>query len=220
MTDPTRKRDPHSPRRPRPYDSTLRQQKQAELRSRIAEAATVVHARKGALATSYADVAAEAKVSLPTVYAHYPTLDALLQGCTGHVASRAPALPVADILSAPTIEEAASRLAEAMERQHVHFEPWATWREDRVLPFLAALAARRREQVTALAVQVLRRHCGPGAHREPAAAWEAALSFDVWQRLARGHRLSRAALRRTILQWLMTAVPSKPSTGKTSRSKP
>ncbi|MFO1312793.1 MAG: TetR/AcrR family transcriptional regulator [Burkholderiales bacterium] len=206
-------------RQPRPYDSTTRQRKQAELRARIAEAATVVHARKGALATSYADIAAEAKVSLPTVYAHYPTLDALLEGCTGHVASRAPAFPAEAIVAADTLEEAASRLADAALQQHLHFEPWATWREDRVLPFLAALAERRRERITAIAAEVLRKHRGPGPHREAAAAWESALSFDTWHRLARGHRLSRAAVRRTILQWLAAATP-RPHPPKASRSKP
>ncbi|MFO1305029.1 MAG: TetR/AcrR family transcriptional regulator [Burkholderiales bacterium] len=209
---------PRSTRRPRPYDVTLRQRKQAELRARIAEAATVVHARKGALATSYADIAAEAGVSVPTVYAHYPTLDALLEGCTGHVIARAPAMPVDAILSADSLEEAASRLADAMERQHLHLEPWATWREDRVLPVLAALAARRREQVAALAAQVLRKHLGPGSHREAAAAWDTALSFDAWHRLARGHALTRRATRRTILQWLLAAIPPRPSSPKTART--
>ena len=207
------------PREPRAYDSTLRQRKQAELRARIAEAAAAVHARKGALATSYADIAAEAQVSLPTVYAHYPTLDALLEGCTAHVASRAPAFPVEAILAAGSLEDAASRLAEAMEQQHLHFEPWATWREDRVLAFLAALSERRREQITALVGQVLRKHCGPGAHREAASAWEAALSFDTWHRLARSHRLTRRATRRTLFQWLMAAAPPR-SSRQSARSTP
>ena len=192
----------------RSYNSELRLRKQAELRTRIAEAATVVHARQGALGTSYADIAAEAKVSLPTVYAHFPTLDDLLDGCTRHVADRAPTLPVEDILGAKTLNAAAERLVDAMERQHLHFEPWLAWRENRVIPFLARLSGRVRDELASLAARVLRQHCGPGAHREAVAAWETALSFDAWHRLARGHRLSRPAVpRRAILQCLLATAP-------------
>ena len=188
--------------RTRPYNAENRQRKQAELRVRIAEAAAALHARKGALATSYADIASEAKVSLPTVYAHYPTLDTLLDGCTRHVAGRAPVLPVDAILAAKSLRAAAEQLVDAMEQQHLHYEPWLSWREDRAIPFLADLAAHVRESSAALIARVVRQHRGPGAHRETVSAWETALSFDAWHRLARGHGLSRAAVRRTILQWL------------------
>lgn len=191
----------------RTYNSELRQRKQAELRARIAEAATVVHARKGALATSYADIASEAQVSLPTVYAHFPTLDGLLEGCTRHVADRAPPLPADEILAAKSLPAAAERLVEALERQHMHFEPWLSWREDRVIPFLARLSGRVRDELASLVSRVLQQHCGPGSHREAVAAWETALSFDAWHRLARGHRLSRPAVRRTTLQCLLATAP-------------
>jgi AcrR family transcriptional regulator len=196
--------------RTRPYNAENRLRKQAELRARIAEAAAALHARKGALATSYADIAGEAKVSLPTVYAHYPTQDALLDGCTRHVAARAPALPVDAILAARSLRAAAEALVDAMEQQHLHYEPWLSWREDRAIPFLADLAAHVRESTAALIARVIRQHRGPGAHRETVSAWETALSFDAWHRLARGHGLSRAAVRRTILQWLTSTQGASP----------
>lgn len=202
----------------RTYNSENRLRKQAELRQRIAAAAAAIHARKGALATSYADIAAEAKVSLPTVYAHFPSLDALLDGCTRHVAAEAPALPVDAILAASTLDDAALCLVEAMEQQHLHFEPWLSWREDRVIPFLATLAGHVRDELASLVGRVLRQHCGPGAHRESIAAWETALSFDAWHRLARGHRLSRPAVRRAILQCLRATAPPQASKNP-SRSK-
>jgi AcrR family transcriptional regulator len=202
----------------RAYKSENRLRKQAELRARIAAAAAALHARKGALATSYADIAAEAKVSLPTVYAHFPTMDALLAGCTSHVAGRAPILPVADIVGAPTLARAAEQLVDAMEQQHLHFEPWLSWRENRVIPFLADLAGRVRDQRSALIARVLRQHCGPGGHRAAVAAWETALSFDAWHRMARGHRLSRPAVRRATLQCLLATAPPQART-TTSRSK-
>ena len=77
----------------RPYDSALRLRKQAELKARIVGAAVALHAQKGATDTSYSDIAAHAGVSLPTVYAHFPTQRDLLAGCTSHVGARAPALP-------------------------------------------------------------------------------------------------------------------------------
>ena len=62
----------------RTYDSRLRRQRQAELERRIAAAAATLHAQKGVRGTSYADIAAQANVSLPTVYARFPTQEALL----------------------------------------------------------------------------------------------------------------------------------------------
>jgi AcrR family transcriptional regulator len=201
---------------PRAYNSELRLQKQAELKERIAAATATLHARKGAMATSYAEIAAAAGVSLPTVYAHFPTQDELLQGCTRHVAARAPALPIESLLAAPDLPAAAALMADAMEQQHLYFEPWLSWRENRVIPFLAAMSSEVREQLSALVARVLKRHLGPGEHREAVAAWESALSFDFWHRLSRGHGLSRPAVRRVIVSCLQAiAEPQTPSKTKT-----
>lgn len=186
----------------RAYNSELRLRKQAELKARIAAATAALHAENGATATSYAEIAAVAGVSLPTVYAHFPTQDALLQGCTQHVAARAPALPVEKVLAAPDLPAAAELLMDALEQQHLHFEPWLKWREDRVVPFLAEMSGDVRDATSALITRVLKRHLGPGEHREVVAGWESALSFDFWHRLARGHRLPRPAVRRVTFQCL------------------
>ena len=191
----------------RTYDSALRLRKQAELKARIVGAAAALHAQKGATDTSYADIAAQAGVSLPTVYAHFPTQRDLLAGCTAHVGERAPALPVEQILAAPDLRAAAEMLAAAVDARHHHFEPWLAWREDRVIPFLAELSGERREQFAALIARVLRRHLGPGDHREAVAAWESTLSFDFWHRLTRGHRLSRPRARGVIVRALLAIVP-------------
>jgi len=187
---------------PRPYDSEGRQRKHAELKARIAAAAAALHARKGARATSYADIAAEAGVSTPTVYAHFATMDDLLAGCTSHVAANAPAFPSERILAAPTLDDAASLLTDALVARHQYYEPWLAWREDRVFPFLAGLAGSQREAMRALIARVVAGHLGPGAHREAVAGWESALSFDFWHRLARGHELPAAAVRRVIVHTL------------------
>jgi len=187
----------------RPYDSALRLRKQAELKDRIVGAAAALHAQKGATDTSYADIAAHAGVSLPTVYAHFPKQSDLLAGCTVHVGARAPALPVEQILAAADLPTAAEILAVAMDARHHYFEPWLSWREDRVIPFLAELSDSRRGEFAALIARVLQRHLGPGNHREAVAGWESTLSFDFWHRLARGHRLSRPRVRRVIVRSLL-----------------
>ena len=186
----------------RRYNAERRLQKQAELKARIAAVAAALHAEKGVSGTSYAEIAAKAEVSIPTVYAHFPSQEELLQGCTSHVAARAPALPIDDVLAAPDLQTAAALLAAAVERRHLHFEPWLAWREDRVIPFLAELSGHVRHELAGLIARVLKQHLGPGDHREIVAGWESVLSFDFWHRAARGHGLSRAAVRRITLQCL------------------
>lgn len=203
---------------PRSYDSSLRQQKQAELAQRIAAAAAALHAQKGALGTSYADIAAAAGVSLPTVYAHYPTQSDLLAGCTRHVAALAPPLPVQDLLAAPDLPAAIDLLVTTFVARHVHFEPWQAWRENRVIPFLAELSAQARGESTALVTRMLRRHLGNGSHRDTAAAWETILSFDHWHRLARAHGLSRPAVHRAMAASLAALAAS--ATTKSPARKP
>ena len=112
----------------RTYDSRLRRQRQAELERRIAAAAATLHAQKGVRGTSYADIAAQANVSLPTVYARFPTQEALLAGCTAHVGATAPGLPVERVLAARDLRSAADTLTDAIVQKHLHFEPWLAWR--------------------------------------------------------------------------------------------
>jgi AcrR family transcriptional regulator len=198
----------------RNYDSGLRLRRQAERKARIAAATAALHAEKGARATRYADIAAKAGVSLPTVYTLFPTENELLAGCTGHVAAQAPAMPVEAVMAAPDLPGAADRLADAVEQRHLHFEPWSAWRENRVIPFLAEMSAREREERSALIARVLKRHLGPGDHREAVAAWESALSFDFWHRLARAHRLPRPAVRRVILSCLLSVANPPPKSSR------
>jgi len=201
----------------RSYNTESRRRKQAELKARIAGATAELHAAKGALATSYADIAKHAGVSLPTVHSHFPSQDALLHGCTSHVAAKAPELPAEVILTAPDLRSAAEALATAMERQHQHYEPWLAWREDRVVPFLAEMAAGVRTGRTALVARVLRRHLGPGSHRDAVAGWEAVLSFDFWHRLTHGHGLTSAAARRIVIGCLLAIAGVQPTADTTPR---
>lgn len=201
---------------PRAYNNETRLQQQAELKERIAAATAELHAEKGALATSYAQIAQRAGVSLPTVYKHFPTQVQLMAACTGHVAGRAPRLPAQEILQAPSLRAAAEALVAAMDLLHVHFEPWKAWREHQLIPALGDIANRQREQLTFVIAQVLARQLGPGEHRDLAAIWESLVDFELWHRMVREHKLSRAAVRRTLVQLLLAvagpqrATPSSP----------
>lgn len=200
---------------PRSYNTELRQLQQADLKARIAEAAVRLHAAQGALATSYAQVAAEAGVSLPTVYKHFPTLDDLITACTGHVAAQAPAFPQEQLAAAPDLAAAAAVLVEAFDRLHAHFAPWMAWREERRLPVLLAMVEREREACAAVCRSVLQRHGAGGA--ELAAVWESLLSFDVWHRLVHAHGLTRPAARARLRHLLLAATGPLPATPATPR---
>ena len=196
---------------PRAYNTETRKLQQAELRSRIAAAAAELHAEKGVLGTSYADIAQRAGVSLPTVYNHFPSQHELIAACTGHVASRAPELPVGEILAAPSLAECAAALVAAMERSHLHYEPWMSWGEKRLVPaLLEQLEAARKEQA-ALVAELLAAHLGAGDHRETAAVWETLLSFDTWHRLSREHKLPRSSVRQTLHHLLLAAAGPRPA---------
>lgn len=201
----------------RTYNAESRRRKQAELKARIAAAAAELHAAKGGSATSYADIAKHAGVSLPTVYSHFPTKHELFQGCTAHVAGKSPALPVEKVLAAPGLPAAAELLVAAMEQQHLHFEPWLAWREDGVIPLLAEMSAGIRHGQTALVARLLKRHLGPGARREMVAGWESVLSFDLWHRLVRQHGLPRPAARRVLVQCLLAISGPEPASKSTTR---
>ena len=204
---------------PRKYNAESRRRKQAERKAKIAAATAELHAAQGVVATSYAEIAQCAGVSLPTVYSHFPTREALLGGCTGHVAAAAPALPIERILAADELSVAAGMLVTAMERQHLHFEPWLAKREDGVIPFLADMSAGVREQNAALVARLLERHLGPGERRDMIAGWESLLSFDLWHRLVRGHRLPRPAARRVLVQLLLALARSQPADHSATHSR-
>ena len=199
----------------RSYNIETRRRLQAELKTGIAAAAVELHAAKGSIATSYADIAKHAGVSLPTVYKHFPTMDELLQGCTSHVIAKAPQFPAEAILSASDLPAAAELLVAAMERQHLHFEPWFAWREDRVVPFLAELSEGFRKLQSAFVAKLLAHHLGKGARREMVAGWESILSFDLWHRLVRSHGLSRPAARRVLVQSLLAVAEPTPASSTT-----
>jgi len=205
---------------PRAYNNETRQQQQSQLKAGIAAAAAQLHAEKGALATSYAEIAERAGVSLPTVYKHFPDLNELIRGCTAHVASSAPAMPAEAILAAPTLAAAAELLVAAMDAIHAYYEPWLVWREQPRIPALAEIAGHGRDQLKTLCQDVLARHQPDGDSREVAAVWESLLHFEMWHRLVRVHQLPRATVRRRLAQALVAASGPQPANLPPARPTP
>jgi len=196
---------------PRAYNNETRQQQQEELKERIAAAAARLHAARGALATSYAEIAQEAGVSLPTVYKHFPDLDRLVRACTGHAQAHAPAFPAEEILAAPDLPAAAALLVDAADRLNAYFEPWLVWRERERIPVLLENDAQQRKQFVQLCAAVMERHGIAGPHRELAAVWESLLHFEPWQRLVREHKLPRAAVRTHLISLLLAVTGPQPA---------
>ncbi|HEY8710344.1 MAG TPA: TetR/AcrR family transcriptional regulator [Burkholderiaceae bacterium] len=199
----------------RSYTPSKRLIQVSERRQHVAAATAELHAAKGPIATSYADIAQRAGVSLPTVYNYFPTQAALMGACTGHVAAGAPALPVEAILAAPDLRTAAATLVLAMDKLHAYFEPWASWRAEGTIPFIAEFRTTHRERLTMLLVQLLARH-RKGRQAAYAAAWESLLSFDLWQRLVRQHALPRARVRALLIDLLLSALGPESATSTSS----
>lgn len=196
---------------PRKYTPSKRLTQLSERQQRVTAATAALHAEKGPVATSYADIAQRAGVSLPTVYSYFPTQEALMSACTGHVAASAPSLPTEAILASPELGALAEMLVVSMDKLHAHYEPWASWRAEQAVPFLAELRATNRERLTTLLQEALSRH-RKGRQAANAAAWESLLSFDLWQRLVRQHALPRARVRALLIDLLLSALGPESAT--------
>ena len=201
----------------RKYNNRRRLQIQDELKSRIAAATAELHASKGAAKTSYADIARQAGVSLPTVYSHFPDEDELFRGCTSHVADRAPTLPVNEILAASSLSTAIEMLVGAMEQQHIFYEPWSSRRMEGYVTYLAEMSVRVREQQSATIEIIMKRFLGSGKRSKLIAGCETVLSFDFWHRLVRGHGLPRSQARQIIIQSLQSIIGPLPEPHSTSK---
>jgi AcrR family transcriptional regulator len=213
---------------PRRYRLGRRAETKADTRERIVAAAVELHREKGTVATSYADLAQRAGVSLQTVHNHFPSLGDLLPACTGMVAATAPQV-AADLfahLAAP--EDRLDALLKALFLQHAHFEPWMRWavHEARLVPELEAGLRQGRDHLAALLAAAV----APGFAGKPPAELVALLAtlldIECWMRLQSQSGLSAraasAALRQGALALLrpsLGAAPVKPATRDTSSTK-
>ena len=198
---------------PRAYDSTLRKQTEAETIHRIIEATVSLHAEKGALATTHADIADAAGVSVATVYKHFPSRESLLPHCSGLVAREAPPIDVEAITGARSRKEKLARLVEALHGQYRYFHPWTRWsaRDAASLPALAQLAEQSRQRTEILVRTVLDAAAGRPIDEDTFALAMVILDYPAWQRLDRmlndPDRVADAAGH--ALQLLMSRLPEQ-----------
>jgi AcrR family transcriptional regulator len=171
---------------PRRYEMANRRVAVHATRSRIVEAAVRLHARKGALRTTWDDIAEEASVSRATVYHHFPSLAELVPAC---------AQVAFDLIDVPTPEEAAAKFAALRgprDRlgQFIHDTcrcyaagaPWlrAAWREREAVPAMGAAVQRLQRALRVLLDAALE---GTSIDRRRHAVLVTLLDFPFWDSL-------------------------------------
>ncbi|HLZ94631.1 MAG TPA: TetR/AcrR family transcriptional regulator [Candidatus Dormibacteraeota bacterium] len=171
---------------PRRYQMANRSVAVRATRSRIVKAAVRLHARKGALRTTWDDIAVEASVSRATVYHHFPSLDELVPAC---------AQVAFDLIDVPSPEEAAARFA-ALRTPHDRLAqftretcrcyaagaPWlrAAWRERDVVPAMGAAVHRLQRALRVLLDAALE---GASIDRRRHPVLVTLLDFPFWDSL-------------------------------------
>jgi AcrR family transcriptional regulator len=213
---------------PRRYRLGRRAEAKADTRERIVAAAVALHREKGAMATSYADLAQHAGVSLQTVHNHFPSLGELLPACSGMVTAAAPQVTtdLFERLTAP--EERLGALLKALFLQHAHFEPWMRWavHEARLVPELEAGLRQGRDHLASLLAAAI----APGFAGKPpvelVALLATLLDIECWMRLQSQSGLSAkaasAALRQgalALLRQSIGAAPVRPAMRNSSSAK-
>ena len=177
----------------RPYTMQHRATLGAKTRERIVRATVELHAKHGALGTSYAMIAKRAQVAPQTVYNHFPALGALFGACTGHVLERAPPLGIETFRSGRSPATRLGLLAAAVFARHAFLAPWTRigWYEAALIPELGAIMAignAALRQFIAAAV---------APDREPTAGFVDAafvlLDYPAWQELTRSRSSPDAA---------------------------
>lgn len=142
----------------RSYQQKRRAEQLDKKREGIVRATVALHAKHGPLGTSYPMIAARAKVSIQTVYNHFPDLGQLVGACTGYVMPQAPAVTPEVLKPGRNPEQRLRLLADAVYAQHEYLEPWMRfgWHEARVIPELESMLRQATASLKDLIAQALR----------------------------------------------------------------
>jgi AcrR family transcriptional regulator len=170
---------------PRPYASAVRKDAELETMRRIVAATVQLHAEKGVMATTHAEIAERAGVSVPTVYKHFPTRNALLPACMGDVVKGAPPIDPAAILAAPDLDTRLALLVEQLHARYRYFHPWVRWTaaDAPFLPEIAGAAKSAQEELESLVKAVLADTRAGEVSVNTAAVAVVLLDYGAWQRL-------------------------------------
>lgn len=151
-------------------------------RLRVLEAAVGLHAKKGAAATTWLDIARRADVALGTVYRYFPGYHELIPACTTHGA-RVTRPPTAEMMTAGrTPKERLTRFVHELFFYYQRASPWLEHGacDRQKVPALDSFYRRREEAMEEVARQAL----GSGGQNPQAVATTLALTdFSVWRSL-------------------------------------
>ena len=177
----------------RSYSMERRRALEADTRERIVRATVALHARHGAIGTSYAMIAKRAQVAPQTVYNHFPELGALFGACTGHVLDQAPPVDSGTFRAGRSAAARLRLLAQAVYRRHAFLEPWMRigWHEAALNPELRDALARRDVDLRELIADAVAPDGEPTAEFVDAAA--VLLDYPAWQQLTRNRSNAEAA---------------------------
>ena len=172
----------------RRYELKLRAERQEETRQRIVDAAVHLHTTRGPSRTTVQAIAAEAGVTRPTVYAHFPDERSLFEACSGHVRETT---PPPDPTPWRAIADPADRLTTALRELYRYYELLEpllenVQRDVGLMPIVAEInedRVRYLEEVRDLLVEPWMSRNGDGAR--PRRAIGHALEFATWQSLVR-----------------------------------
>jgi AcrR family transcriptional regulator len=145
---------------PRKYSMDKRRAAVEETRRRILEATLALHAEKGALGTSWQDIAQRAEVSVGTVYKHFPSLDELVPACGElmYAITRPPSLEDAPQIfaGASSLEERLGRLVDELFGFYERGAPYIeTDFQERQMPMVQEWEAHMRATIAGLTREAL-----------------------------------------------------------------
>jgi len=176
----------------------------AETRRRIVDAAIALHAEKGVLGTSWADIARQADVAVGTVYRYFPTHDQLVPACTSENARRTRPPSPAMLAGVTSPDRRVGRLIAEIFAYYERSAPWIPRAgiDRRELPVLDAILSQREAGFQGLVAESL----GPLRRRRSALAATMALTdFGVWKSLSAAGLSTRAAaelITDILMSWL------------------
>jgi AcrR family transcriptional regulator len=171
---------------PRHYKSDRRKAAADETRRKIVQSTVDLHAAHGVVATSYAMIAKDADVAVPTVYNHFPTRGDLLVACTGQAAAAAPPLGPEIYAGLKSTDARLQALARALSTYYQYYAPWMRWAvaETQQVPEMAALVEAGASACKQLVEMALEPAFDAAPPPELVALCEVLVSFPAWQRLS------------------------------------
>src|SRR5919106_3340922 len=178
----------------RPYRQKARAEKAASTRRSIVEAALRLHESVGPAQTSLSAVAREAGISRPTLYAHFADEGALFRACTEHWLQRDPPPDPAAWLQ---ISDPVQRVGTALGEIYSHYARNEqmienVFRDMYLVDSMRSFNVPLVEGTFAAMTEILTTAFadGPEIADRRRAMVAVAISFDTWQTLVEGARLS------------------------------